>query len=345
MSETYLTNSRKYSRSKVTNNCSKITSEINNLSQGECQDRINELKSFSNRLDEINEKIGTLLFQSEQTDEKISQEFDRCEEYREKISLVKLLDDKIATFHTTNEILTSSRASTDPNLLLGNLKLPELPLPTFGNRDGENLERFFYNFENIIFKYALNDFDRYVFLEKQLSGPPLTLIKSLQGSHQTYTAAKELINKAFSSPTLQKFNIIKRLSNLKLTNSGDIYAFISEMQSIIQVFENLGIDVDSILQYFIWNAMPDKLQTQLINITNNNKPDLDQIKTHIFSAAERYKPDINSRSNEKQFTQSYAVNLEKDSEQLAHIFRPCSLCSKDSSKKIDHPLHKCLVFF
>ena len=46
------------------------------------------------------------------------------------------------------------------------LKLPELPLPSFSNNEGERLIQFFINFEAIIDKYDLSNFERYIYLEK-----------------------------------------------------------------------------------------------------------------------------------------------------------------------------------
>ena len=60
------------------------------------------------------------------------------------------------------------------------------------------------------------------------------------------------------------------------------------MKSIINSFRNLKIDVDTVLQYFIWNGLNDRFQNHLISITNNVKPSLDEIATHIFEATERY---------------------------------------------------------
>ena len=80
------------------------------------------------------------------------------------------------------------------------LKLPELPLPSFSNNEGERLIQFFINFEAIIDKYDLSNFERYIYLEKQLSDEPLVLVKSLTGTKRCYSEAKDLLNQAFARP-------------------------------------------------------------------------------------------------------------------------------------------------
>ena len=105
------------------------------------------------------------------------------------------------------------------------------------------------------------------------------IVKSLQG-HQSYTDAKELLIKAFASPITQTVDVIERLTKLNLSSNGSCYTFVSEM--------SLNVDVETILQYLIWKAMPHALQTKFIGITNNNKPSVGEIDDHIFSAIERY---------------------------------------------------------
>lgn len=65
--------------------------------------------------------------------------------------------------------------------------------------------------ELILSRYTLSEFEKFVLLSGQLSNEPLILIRSLQGSQQSYSEAKSLLTKAFSSPLAQKFDILNRL--------------------------------------------------------------------------------------------------------------------------------------
>ena len=161
---------------------------------------------------------------------------------------------------------------------------------------------------------------------------PLTLIKSLQGAQQSYAEASSLLESAFASPLLQKYDIINRLSQLKLRPNGEIYAFISEMRIIISTFTKLKIDVNTILQCYIWQAMPEGLRMRLA-----------QIESKIFEAAERYRDLPNSfhttgkvSSMSREQTSGFAAAVSYDTSRVSKPqFRQCSLCSEQSS---DHPL-------
>ena len=166
------------------------------------------------------------------------------------------------------------------------LKLPRLPLPEYGHKEGEDLNKFFTNFELIIDKYSLFSFEKFVFLQKQLSNEPLTLIKSLETGRQDYESAKELLEKAFASPLTQKYDAIRRLSEIKLGYNDDPYEFIGKMRMLTDSFKSLKIDANDVLQFFIWHGMNDRLQAQFVNITKCNKPSLTEINTHIFDATE-----------------------------------------------------------
>ena len=82
-------------------------------------------------------------------------------------------------------------------------------------------------------------------------GQPLMLVKSLQGIDKSYGEAKNLLLKAFSSPTLRKYEILDRLVALNLETPSDIYSYIGEMRSVIASVKGTDIDVDFVLQFFI----------------------------------------------------------------------------------------------
>ena len=185
-------------------------------------------------------------------------------------------------------------------------------------------------------------------------------MSSLEPTEQTYESAKELLTKAFASPVTQRYDVIKRLSELKLTTSTDVYEFISEVCSIISTFKLLEIDVDTVLQFFIWNAMNDQFQSQLIQITNETKPDLEKIMTSIFSATERYMKtkekasDKRSRNRLKEIiseSNTFPKRLPDTTEtnNLAvkinsRPFRPCCICTSNKESKVTHTLKDCPVY-
>ena len=67
----------------------------------------------------------------------------------------------------------------------------------------------------------------------------------------------------------------------------DVYEFISRIR-ISESCESLKIDIDAMQRYFFWHTMNESLQQNFIHITNETKPTLEKIRTHIFEAPERY---------------------------------------------------------
>ena len=215
-----------------------------------------------------------------------------------EIEIESLLNEELESCDTYNKYILDTLAmlerppspnidASDSHRISNQLKLPTPPLPTYSHTEGESLEKFFNNFESVIQRYNIDTYTKFIFLQNQLKNEPLTLIKSIEAHKQSYEEAKLLLTKAFASPTTQKFEAIKRLSELNLAYETDPYEFIGNMNSISESFKSLKIDVESILQYFFLNAMNDKFKSHLIHITNSNKPSLQEINERIFGNTER----------------------------------------------------------
>ena len=99
------------------------------------------------------------------------------------------------------------------------LKLPAVSLPEYSGEKSESLERFFHGFESILEKHPLSNYEKFLYLKGQLHKGPKALVSSLEPTEQTYESAKELLTKAFAYPVTQRYDVIKRLSELKLTTS------------------------------------------------------------------------------------------------------------------------------
>lgn len=236
------------------------------------------------------------------------------------------------------------------------LKLPDVTLPVFCNDKKESLEKFIYSFESIIDKHVLSSYEKFIYLKNQLRGSPKVLIDSMSTDEQNYDTAKQLLVEAFASVVTQKFDVIERLAKLKLDSGTDPYEFIGDMRSIVSSFSNLNISIDDILQCFIWSALNDRFQSQLIQITNNSKPTLAEIKTHIFTATERYikiSERINDNKSKHKYksgvglqnraevgesTNNFAVNVRTKS------FIPCWLCMSDGAKNVEHVMKQCTKY-
>ena len=59
------------------------------------------------------------------------------------------------------------------------------------------------------------------------------------------------------------------------------------MKAIISEVDALVINAKDILQYFVWQGLNHTFQDHLTNITNKNRPDLDEIEANMFEATNR----------------------------------------------------------
>lgn len=332
----FLKENRKYLRSKVTKLCNNITSNIQSFDGDKCEECKQTLNSYKCKLTESNEKISKGLWIFEQSRDKLNEELDKCEQYDcDILKSIKFLERHMSN-HNAPTLMTTPFSPQVSN----QIKLPQLPLPEYGHENGENLGLFFTNFENIINKYSLSEYEKFVFLSRQLKGEPLILVKSLQGAHQSYEEAKALLTKAFSSPLAQKFETINKLSNITLSEYGEPFSFVSDMRIITESFKTLDIKSNDILQYFFWRAMPEGLKCQLTNITNCNKPSLEQIEEHIFTAIERWRSlrgvtEAPRVATTPGMVSTFAANVAVSNN--AKPFKPCVLCNDDA----DHSIARC----
>lgn len=90
------------------------------------------------------------------------------------------------------------------------------------------------------------------------------------------------MTETFASKIYEKLNAIKRLSELKLSYDDNPYDFIREVRVNKDLFNTLKIDIEVILQCFVWNGMNSSVQTYLVQIGNNNRPSFSEINANIF---------------------------------------------------------------
>lgn len=336
----FLKENRKHVRGKVTKKCEYITENISTFDQNTCIELLSELNFLQSKLSKVNDDLSKGLWEHIKEKAVLEDEFERQDEYDckllQSLNLLNNLNEKLRMSATTSVVNNEHNGPNIDSRRVNKLHLPELPLPKFHNEESESLIQFFNNFENIIDKYSLSNYEKFVFLEKQLFNEALVLVKSLTGSQRSYEEAKDLLIKAFGRPINQKYENIKRLSNLKL-DALNPYNFISEVRVIINNFKDLNIDIDMVLQYFIWTSLPKDYQVQYLHITNNNKPNLDQIIEHIFEVTERV--DTTSQNKHVVESTSLAANINVGRPKFENKFKPCDLCKKD-----DHPIYKCKTF-
>ena len=336
---------RKFIRTAITKACDKVTSEISTLDLPQLdlyQAKIGELQA---KVKEVDDEVFTGLIDTNALEPDLQREYNTSEEYSDKlIEALNLVQN--ASFALRNPVQPFVQNAATPQHAT-RIKLPDIPMPSFGNNEGENLHDFFENLETILGDYpGLTAFQKMSFLKGQLSGEPLSLVSGLNVKRQKYEIAKELLKRAFASNISQQYHSIKRLCELKF-NPKLPYEYVGKLDQIKESFTTLKITTDIVMQYFFWNSMPEGLQNQFITMSNKNRPSLDDIDTHIFDAIERYS-DISKRKSPKQEmipeVNNLAISMNKFKSTAGDKPHFCSLCSSNGNKVTSHSSYSCTVY-
>ena len=76
-----------------------------------------------------------------------------------------------------------------------------------------------------------------------MEGRASFLLNASSSENQTYLETKELLLKALTTPIIQKFNVIKKLTKLMLEYNSKPFEYISDLKFIIGSFEKLKKEV------------------------------------------------------------------------------------------------------
>ena len=131
------------------------------------------------------------------------------------------------------------------------------------------------------------------------------------------------------------------MSELKMESHEDPLEYFSKMKFVLENVDKLKINANCILQYFVWLGLNENFRNILVSITNHTWPTLTEIKTHFFTACERYTP--KTKKKEVKST-DMAVKVTMKNDNPKSKFFPCSLCSFDELDS-GHPLSKCVKYF
>mgnify|MGYP000306614201 CR=1 FL=1 len=340
MSGTYsvLTGQRRIYRGNVTRYCNSID-QADNLDEPNRKFYSNKLLDLKKKLTDVDSRIlAHILEHNLLSEDELSALEVQCCEYLDRLewNLVKL------------SVVDTPRAHGSSDNFENRIKLPPVDLPEYNHEDGDQLEKFLFNFETTIAQHPMSDFTKFSLLKKSLRGHALTLIKSLDVKQQSYQEAKKLLMDAFASPVKQKSETMKRLAQLNLNDDGDPFQFVAEVKTLINLFENLKISVNDVLNYFIFKALNDKLRRQLVLICNQTYPSLEQINDNLFNAIDRANQEkslstFSSSSSGDKSNKSISKSISNNAVNIkAYIdSKPsCPLCSHDKANA-DHNLKNC----
>ena len=292
-----------------------------------------KLNEYKDNLHKLDADIQTANFEINNDVTELDSDIAKSDEYNDKLQKCLAC------------LAPSAVVSVDQNRTL--LKSPTAPLPTFNGDSDEDYSKFIMSFEETIHKFSYPEYDKFLLLRQQLGGRALVLMESLETDNRSYVSAKKLLDNAFASPAVVKHNIIRRISEMKLSFKDDPFIYISKMNSLMDSVEKLKIDAEAFLQHFFWVGLNEVFQSQLIQIVNKTRPSLNEIVENFFDAAERYrlvinkskfkKLELNENKSENSFksTSNYAVKVETGKPKIK-----CCLCAHDGSD-FNHPIFKC----
>ena len=332
MSLEFLNNKRKFIRKKVTEHFNRSQAFQNSSPHERLKIQIT-LKELQMNLKEADDTIQKLIWEAEKDESKLEEELSRCSEYNEKINVcLSLLDETPTTPPPVPTRLSIEGARSV-------LRSPIAPLPKFDSKEGEDFMKFLTQFEETTSKYNYASYDLLLLLKQQISGKALTLVDTLEHGRQAYQHAKDLLKKAFASKDTIIYNTIKNLSELTLPSKSEPFEYIAKMRVIMQNVEQHSITVEDIMRHFFWKGMNTQLQQIFIQLTNKNRPTLQELTDRFFEASERYamqdKGAKNSTKPEKVSEAGLAVNVD-----FKKKFKPCILCSTEA-QNASHPIFKC----
>ena len=340
------TTKRGFVRQRITKLNEKINAQYQQWSKQERATNLFKCKELREEIISLDDKILTKCIEAEMSAHELSNHSDSDESYRDAlVGMITLLESPMGA--PDNDNTDEQTAPSTGQNSSSRLKLPQVQLPEYGNKKGENLGKFLRGFEAIISKHRLSSYEKFVHLQKQLSGGPKVLIDSLEIDQHSYENAKDLLTQAFDSTDRSKHDIISSLANLKLGANEQPYNYIGQIRTIIAAVKSLDITVEQIIQYFVWNGLNREFQSHLTSITNKCKPTLDEINASIFEATERYMKQLSYKNNDKTKTNYsdknndstvMAINVKSEK---SNVF--CILCSSEKKPK-DHYLRNCTVY-
>lgn len=345
-----LTIVRKAKRATVTKTINRLRGLTLNKTDAAFYSR--KLELYAKELKDMHAELGSLSlkFKLWNADEYENQN-DKVEEYDDGIQL--------AIFEIRPIIDSTVPQTDDLNPYAGEAKfsLPKLELPKFSGLP-EEYNKFIMIFESMTSKNKLSEYEKFIYLQRQLSGNARSLLDTIPVSELTYTNAKKLLNEAFCCKIDQQYAIIGKMSKMKLNLSDDPYKWICQAKVLKDQIDNLEIDTDLILQYFLWDGLNDSFKAQYVGITNSSKPTLKQILDNAFEANRRYaefglknlKQKSESKSSEEKYlnhTVAFANQVNKSLENRKEVFvrNSCCLCFADNLKSVNtHKLYQCTVY-
>ena len=194
-----LIDTRKYICSQITRGSNKIKStNPDTLTKTDRLQLLTKLESLQKDIKPLDKQIAELLYDENDTSA-FDIELPEADRYQDTL-ITAISTMKISINQNDITPTTPATAAAGP---VNRVKLAELPLPEYSRKEGKNFNTFLQNFESVIQNYSLKEYEKFLYLKKQLKNESLTLVDSLEVNDQAYTIAKQLLADALASPLQQ----------------------------------------------------------------------------------------------------------------------------------------------
>ena len=270
--------SRAYYRGRVTNLSNSLTN-ISQLTQLELSQKLSILQNIKSKIIEYNGLIQDYYLKNEP--DNYQTEMVGCETYDDTLSNL-ITEIKLSQNNLSNVNNNSNNVHNVGNIR-SYLKSPVAPLPVFNSGEYEDFNNFLNKFTKVTSKFEYTDYDLFLLLKQQVHGKGAVLLDSIDANNQTFQCAKDLLTKAFANEAQVRQCIIKQISELKLKEGEEPFQYIGKVTSLNNAVNDLNIQSCHFLEYFIWQGLNDKFKKDLVNITNNNRPNLNQMLDNFFT--------------------------------------------------------------
>lgn len=243
------------------------------------------------------------------------------------------------------------------NTEIRNIKLPDIELPKFSG-EYKLFRTFIDRYNSLVHKNtSLNPIDKYNYLVSSLSGPPLTLVKSIPLTENNYENAYESLVNRYDNKRLIAISHLQAIDNAPIISFNTKSAH--SLRNLVDTFnENLAAlksfslpveEWDFLLYFLLCKHLDEETKTQFEFSSHNSKNALPSYKLLVKFITERcdsldaieFSKQPPSPQRLKNSTPSKYNSKSKQSSSFfihANANMSCNFC------KSDHSIYKCQSF-
>ena len=317
-------------RLRLSAQCAAVDQQIDTFSKKQ----ILQAKEVINRYLEKLKELDSLYLNLLQTNNDVqnaayTREIQLCIDYNDSAYIaIGTLDEKLQELNDLAAAANTASLSLNTNNNTNNghsksrVKIPPAELPKFSGLETEDYAKFIYNLEQVFAERDMKNYEKFLLLRDCLKGKAFDAISGLDLDSNSWKIALQKLEKYFLNTDNNKYRLLDSFNNLEYNYSENIYKYFSKIDNILHAIDCSNIDLNYILQYFLWKALNTNpgLESIFVNITNNPYPDFDTLKNLRDTAISLYERKQNRHEKMKNNRERFDNNKSKQqvkSNQLA----------------------------